>query len=180
MSPSKIFSLSFVLIAVVAASTCAATSSQVGFGYGQQFRGNTDILQYEIFWRKSLPYTKNFGDDWQLVTGVEAGFAWLLASPSADSATARFSVMPEAGLRFREHVKCFVGFGAGYMYGETDLPRQNLGGAFLFGSKVGLEVLLSDSWGVEGVYYHQSNGGIYDYNASLNMLQVSLSYHFSP
>ena len=70
------------------------------------------------------------------------------------------------------------GIGTGFMMGETDLEDHNLGGPFFLSSKVGLLFVLSEHFGIEYNYYHQSNAGIYDFNASLNMHHVALSYRF--
>jgi len=35
---------------------------------------------------------------------------------------------------------------------------------------------MTATWGLEMLYYHQSNGGLYEHNASLNMQMVGFYY----
>ena len=64
------------------------------------------------------------------------------------------------------------------MTGDTEFTDQNLGGEFFWSSKLGLQLLLGSRFGIEYSYYHQSNAGIYEYNASLNMHQLALTLRF--
>jgi hypothetical protein len=75
-------------------------------------------------------------------------------------------------------VNFIIGLGTGFMVGETEFTDHNLGGAFLLNSKLGVQLLLGEHWGLEYVFYHQSNAGIYNYNASLNMHQLAFAYNF--
>jgi hypothetical protein len=159
-------------------STFAVMSNQVGIGYGSQFLGNTDLQQFELFCRQPLPYSSAVADSWQLSTGMEWGAAWLREDGGDTSATARFSLMPQLFISPNEMVDFIVGLGAGFMVGETKIGDHTLGGSFLFASKLGLQLVLGQHWGLESVYYHQSNAGLYDANSSLNMFQLTLSYQF--
>jgi len=60
------------------------------------------------------------------------------------------------------------------MAGETKFTKHDLGGPFFLASKLGLRLLIGKGWGLEYIYYHQSNAGIYEHNASLNMLQAAI------
>jgi hypothetical protein len=177
MGSSKVLCFFFIFIAG-ASSSFAEMSTQLGVGYGKQFRGNTDLAQYEIFWRQPLPYETTLGDNWNISTGIEFGAALLRESGSNNDGTGRFSIMPQVILSPHDMVNFIVGVGAGFMEGETDFTDQNLGGAFLINSKVGVQVIFGEHWGLEYTFYHQSNAGIYDHNSGLNMNLLAFVYNF--
>ena len=82
--------------------------------------------------------------------------------------------MPQLVLRQSDRIHYFVGFGAGLMGGSGEFTKHGLGGPFFLASKLGIRFPLGENFGVESAYYHQSNAGIYDRNASLNMLQLAI------
>ena len=178
MNTSKILIFTLVLLLVSTVSSFAEMSTQLGFGYGTQFKDNKDLEQYELFWRLPLPYKTTLGETWNVSTNVELSAALLRESGSGHTGTSRFSAMPQVILSPHEMVNFIAGFGPGFMAGETEFDDHDLGGAFLLASKLGVQFILGEHWGLEYVYYHQSNAGIYDHNASLNMHQFALSYSF--
>ena len=178
MNTSKILSFALLFIVISVTSSFAEMSTQLGVGYGTQFRDNKDLEQYEIFWRQPLPYKTTLGETWNVATDIEFSAALLRESGSGHTGTGRFSLMPQVILSPHEAVNFIAGFGAGFMTGETEFDDHDLGGAFLLSSKLGVQFVLAEHWGLEYVYYHQSNAGIYDHNASLNMHQFALSYNF--
>lgn len=178
MIQAKIVLFSILLIIAGATSSLAGMSTQLGGGYGKQFLSNKDLEQYEVFWRQPLPYKTILGDSWDVTTGLELSAALLRESGTDNSETSRFSLMPQVILSPHDMVNFIIGFGAGFMTGETEFTDHNLGGPFLLASKLGIQFLFGEHWGLECVYYHQSNAGIYQYNASLNMIQVAFAYNF--
>lgn len=165
-----------IISTLLCGAAYAENIGQLGVGYGKEFRKNTDISQIEIFWRHNLPYKKE-GTNWNLASALEFGAAYLDESGS-DNSTGRFSLMPQLHLRSGEVINLFAGIGAGFMTGDTEFTDQNLGGEFFVSSKLGLQLLFGSRFGIEYSYYHQSNAGIYDYNASLNMHQLALTLRF--
>ena len=178
MNTAKVLFLILVLISVSSVSSFAEMSSQLGVGYGKQFRDNDDLEQYEVFWRQPLPYKTILGDSWNVLTDIEFSAALLRESGSGHTGTGRFSLMPQVVLSPHNMVNFIIGFGAGFMAGQTEFTDHDLGGPFLLSSKLGMQFLLGEHWGLEYVYYHQSNAGIYDHNASLNMHQLVFAYNF--
>lgn len=178
MNTVKILFFSLVFIIAGQSSGMAGGSSQLGTSYGKQFRSNEDLAQYEIFWREPLPYQTTLGDNWNVSTNVELAAALIRESGSGHTGTGRFSFMPQVVVSPHEMIHFIFGFGAGYMVGPTEFTDHDLGGNFLLNSKVGVQFLFGGHWGVEYVFYHQSNAGIYDHNASLNMNQFTLVYNF--
>ncbi len=178
MSTAKIFILSLAIVVVATPSSFAEMLSQLGVGYGMEFKENKDLEQYEIFWRQPLPYKTTFGDSWNVTTSVEVGATLLREEGCDNDETGRFSLMPQVIFGPHDMVNFIVGVGAGFMVGETEFTGQNLGGSFLFNSKVGAQLVLGEHWGLEYVFYHQSNAGIYDYNIGLNMHHFAVSYKF--
>ncbi len=160
------------------ASVVSAASGQLGVGYGKQLLDNKDISQVELFYRMPLSYQKDLGDVWKLSTALEFGGAVIDDSDSETSSTGRLSLMPQMMLSPNDAVHFIVGFGSGFMMGETEFEDHNLGGPFFLSAKLGLLFVIGQHFGIEYTYYHQSNAGIYDYNASLNMHHVALSYRF--
>jgi hypothetical protein len=178
MNVLKIVFLSFIFTIAAQSSGMAGVSVQLGASYGEEFRGNLDLAHYEIFWRQPLPYGTTLGENWNISTNVELAAALIKESGSGHTGTGRFSVMPQMVVSPHEMIHFILGFGAGYMAGPTEFTDHDLGGNFLFNSKVGVQFLFGDHWGLEYVYYHQSNAGIYDHNTSLNMNQLTLVYNF--
>lgn len=166
-----------LLFSTGAYSETSETEGQLGLGYGKQFFRNTDISQYELFWRQPLPWKKQWSNI-ELTTKLEIGGALVAESGSDRSTAGRFSLMPQLHLQSGEMINFILGFGVGFMAGETAFTDHDLGGPFLLASKFGIQFLLGENWGVEYTYYHQSNGGIYEPNASLNMNQLALTYRF--
>lgn len=152
-------------------------SSQLGVGYGEEFRENEEISQFELFYRHPLAYSKTYDSGWQLSTLLEVAGA-IVDEADTDNSTGRLSLMPQLLIRPHKSIGFLVGFGTGFMTGDTEFTDQNLGGKFFLASKVGIQLLLGDHFGLEYNFYHQSNAGIYDYNASLNMNQVALILRF--
>jgi len=170
--------ISTILSLLAGASVVSAASGQLGVGYGKELLGNTDISQLELFYRMPLSYQKELGDVWKLSTVLEFGGAIIDDSESETSSTGRLSLMPQMLLSPNDAVHFILGFGSGFMMGETEFDHHNLGGPFFLSSKVGVLFVIAQHFGVEYNYYHQSNAGIYDYNTSLNMHHIALSYQF--
>ncbi|MGB3210890.1 MAG: acyloxyacyl hydrolase [Desulforhopalus sp.] len=177
MKNAKILFISLGVLFISSSLSFAEMSAQLGIGYGQEFKENEDVEQYEIFWRQPLPYSTTLGDTWDVTTDIEFAAAFLRES-GGDSETGRFSIMPQVILSPHDMFNFIVGFGAGFMEGDTEFSDQNLGGSFLFASKVGLQLLLGGHWGLEYTYYHQSNAGLYDENDGLNMHHLAIAYNF--
>ena len=174
--PAKIIGSALCLLTM--AAPAFAEKGQLGVGYGRELRENTDLYHVELFYRLPLSYQKDLGEDWQLSTALEFAGAVIEDGDSKTSSTGRLSLMPQMMLSTGETVHFLLGFGPGFMMGETEFENHNLGGPFFFSSKVGLLVDLGKDVGLEVNYYHQSNAGIYEYNAGLNMINVALSYRF--
>jgi hypothetical protein len=171
-------------------------ATEVGGGYSRQLIGNTDIEQYEMVVRQPLPYkavlssssaeTKLmplryrtvFGGELRVSSVVEIAMAVIREADTAGPVVGKFAIMPQLVLRPYNRLHWFFGLGAGLMGGDTAFFEHDLGGNFFLASKIGTRLLLGENWGGELVYYHQSNGGIYDHNASLNMCQLALFYRF--
>lgn len=119
-----------------------------------------------------------WGETTEVKTGLELAGAIVHEDSSETDDGGRFSLMPQVIITPHKMINFIVGFGAGFMVGETEFTKHNLGGSFCLVSKVGLQFVISDVIGLEYTFFHQSNAGIYDYNASLNMNQVALTFHF--
>lgn len=178
MKTFKILLICLVLAAAAATPSFAEMSGQLGVGYGREFRENTDLAQYEIFYRHALPYKTTLADYWQVSTDLEFGGALIREAGFDNIGTGRFSIMPQVVVSPHKMVNFIFGLGAGFMAGRTDYSDNQLGGHFLLNSKVGVQIVLGEHWGLEYDFYHQSNAGIYDHNDGLNMNQVALSYSF--
>ncbi|MBU1567928.1 MAG: acyloxyacyl hydrolase [Proteobacteria bacterium] len=156
----------------------ASKATQAGGGYSRQLLGNTGLEQYEMFVREPLSYHTILGDAFQVSSVVEIGMAVIRETHVEHSEIGRFFIMPQLVLRPYNRIHYFFGLGAGFMGGEAEFTRHDLGGAFFLASKLGIRFLFGEGWGVECVYYHQSNAGIYNHNASLNMQQLAMFYTF--
>jgi hypothetical protein len=104
-------------------SAFADILSQFGFGYGREFRNNTDIEQYELFLREPLPYTNTLGNT-NVFTSIEFGLALIRDSAASISGTTRFSIMPQVIFCPYEKFRFITGIGAGFMVGETDFFKK--------------------------------------------------------
>ena len=170
--------LLFVVLGLIFLAPLVAGATQAGGSYSRQFLGNSDIEQYEIFAREPLPYKTILGENCLVSADVEIGMAIIRDSGIDHSEIGRFSLMPQLVVRPSDSVHFFIGLGTGLMGGETEFAKHDLGGPFFLASKLGLRFFLGESWGVEYAYYHQSNAGIYEHNASLNMQQLAMFYTF--
>ena len=153
-------------------------SAEIAGGYSKEFRDNTNLVQYEGYLREPLPYEWEFGSGLKVNSAAEFGVAMIQETHSEHTGTPRFSVMPQLIISPYRNVDCILGAGTGFMIGETDFTRHNLGGQFLFASKIGFQLLVTQNWKVGYFFFHQSNAGIYEYNASLNMHQLAFAYTF--
>ncbi len=156
----------------------SAVATEIGGGYGRQFLNNTDIEQYELLIREPLAYKTVLGKSFLITSDVEIAMGVLRETGVEYSEIAKFSIIPLLVFRPSDRVHYFVGLGSGLMAGVPEFVRHDLGGSFFLASKVGLRLLFSKNWGLECGYYHQSNAGIYEHNASLNMLQLALYSRF--
>lgn len=160
------------------ASPLDLQATEIGGGYGRQFLNNTDIEQYEMLVREPLDYKTVLGKRFLIASDVEIGMAVIREAGVLHSEIAKFSIIPQLVFQSSDRVHYFVGLGSGLMAGVPEFVRHDLGGPFFLASKVGLRVLFGKNWGLECAYYHQSNAGIYEHNASLNMLQLALYSRF--
>ena len=170
--------VNLVVLALIFLAPVISTATEIGGGYGRQFKGNTDLEQYEIFVREPLSYKTMLGDHYAIASDLELGAAVVREIHNEDSGLARFSVMPQLSIRPFDRLQFFAGLGAGFMLGDTEFTKHNLGGPLFLSAKLGLRFLFAENWGLEYVYYHQSNADIYAYNASLNMQQLTIFYTF--
>lgn len=177
MIGNRAFFLTLLLSILVSSTAHSENTGLLGFGFGKEFRKNNDISQFEIVWRHNLSYTKQRAD-WKLATTLEIGAAILDENGPGGISTGRFSLMPQFHIGNSEIFNLIIGIGPGFMVGETEFTNQNLGGSFFLSSKLGLQLLLGSRWAVEYTLYHQSNAGIYDYNASLNMHHLAVTVLF--
>lgn len=177
MSRIQAFTLTLLFCTLLCSVAFAENTGQLGLGYGQEFHKNSDISQYEIFWRHNLPYTKQ-ATNWKLRTALEFGAAILDERGSDNSPTGRFSLMPQIHFGSGDVINLIVGLGAGFMAGHTEFTNQDLGGSFFLSSKLGLQLLLGSRWGLEYTFYHQSNAGIYDQNSGLSMHHLAVTLRF--
>ncbi|MBU1568112.1 MAG: acyloxyacyl hydrolase [Proteobacteria bacterium] len=177
MKAIKIIFLNCIIYLYIT-SPSLVMSTELGFGYGKEFRDNSNIEQYEVYVREPLPFKWEFDHDFKILSAVEVGMAMITEAQSTNDEPARISVMPQLIFSPNRNVSFIFGFGAGFMIGNTKFTNHNLGGAMLFDSKIGLQFMLGQHWNFGYFYFHQSNAGIYDYNAGLNMHQLALSYTF--
>ena len=164
-------------LTLFSAAAPALAETQLGASYGKEFRGNKNLEQIEAFVRFGLPYKSEWGTV-AVRSGLELAGAIIHEDKADNDDAGRFSLMPQIVMSPNEVLHFIAGFGAGFMVGETEFTDHNLGGSFCLLSKVGLQLVLAKTVGLEYTFYHQSNAGIYDYNASLNMHQIALTFHF--
>ena len=153
-------------------------ATEVGGGYSRQLVENTGLEQYELFVREPLPYKTIVGDTLPVFSALEIAAGLIRDANDDHFGIGKFSVMPQVVLEPNDRIHYFFGLGAGLMAGDTKFSRHDLGGPFFLASKLGMRFFLGEGWGLEASYYHQSNAGIYDHNASLNMLQMAFVYDF--
>lgn len=156
----------------------ALATDSLTMGAGFNFRGNTSLRQLTVGLNHELPMTTE-GQGWRIRYSVELEGADIIGDgvDGDTRQTFRLSLMPQAHLWLGEMVRLTAGLGAGFMAGEVEFEDHDLGGPFLLNSKLGAELVMG-SWSVGYTFYHQSNAGIYDNNASLNMNCVGVSFHF--
>jgi hypothetical protein len=171
-------SLPCLILLLSAALPAPAAAIEFGIGYGRELRGNKNLSQYEVFARQPLPFTWQLPFQVEMLSGVEIGGAMVRERHSDNDAAARFSVMPQVIFRPHRNIDFFAGLGTGIMVGNTQFTKHDLGGELLFASKVGVQFSLGSNWNLGYFFFHQSNGGIYNHNASLNMHQLELSFAF--
>ncbi len=155
-----------------------AMSTEIGGGYGKEFRGNSDLDQFEAYVREPLSFKREFDSGLKVSSAAEIGMSVIREAHSENDEAARFSAMPQVIVTPHPNVNCIFGLGAGFMVGNTEFTKHNLGGSFLLASKFGIQFLLGQNWNIGYFYIHQSNAGIYDYNAGLNMHELAFSYTF--
>lgn len=160
------------------AAAVPAMSTEIGVGYGKEFRGNSDLDQFEAYVRAPLSLQKEFDSGLKVSSAAEIGMAVIREAQSENDEAGRFSAMPQVIVTPHQNVNCIFGLGAGFMVGNTEFTGHDLGGSFLLTSKLGIQFLLGQHWNVGYFYVHQSNGGIYEHNAGLNMHELALSYTF--
>lgn len=178
MNNAKIIIIGCLLWLMAGAAVVSGAQGVLGVGYGHELRGNDDIGQLELFYRMPLSYQKDLGPSWKLATALEFAGAVIDDADPETSVTGRMAFMPQVMLSPGGAFHFHFGLGLGVMMGETEFAEHNLGGPLFFSAKTGVVVLIGKHFGFEYNYYHQSNAGIYDYNASLNMHHVAISYRF--
>ncbi len=161
----------------VLSSAAPVTQSKIGTSISRELRENRDLQLYEIFYLQPFSWPDStISDTLRLSSQVEYSVGFLEdTSPGGDS-TMRFAVMPRLLFAPSQHLDLILGFGAGYMSGETEYPRHNLGGSFFFQSKVGISIHVTKKLSLGYLFFHQSNAGLYSYNASLNAFQMEITY----
>lgn len=167
-----------LLLTAASLSLVAGSSSagEAGAGAGLQALGNTSIARYELLYRPALPYTTRFGKGRYVTSAIEISLGMVHEHDANDATLGEVAVIPELVLHFHPRLEFLAGLGFGLMSNEGKFTKHDLGGPFFFASKVGLRLPVSSSWGVELIYYHQSNGGLYEHNASLNMPSAGLYF----
>ena len=168
--------LPLILVLCVCLTSPPAQGSETGVGVGLQLIGNTDLVLYETEIRQSLPYTGTLGGILPVSSAIEVTMGLVRENHQQYSELGRFSLIPELLVDLHPNLQIIAGLGAGVMGGGGDFTKHDLGGPFFFASKFGFRLPVSSAWGVELLYFHQSNGGLYEHNASLNMQMVGVYY----
>jgi hypothetical protein len=158
------------------ATSGMARGSEVGGSIGLQLLGNTDLVQYEMEIRQPLPFSTTLGSRLKVTSAVEMSLGLAREKGVAHSEIGRFALIPELIAEMHPCLQILAGIGAGFMGGDGEFTQHDLGGPFFFASKFGLRLPVTPSWGVALLYYHQSNGGLYEHNASLNMQMAGFYY----
>jgi len=161
----------------LSAGVAGAELEDIGFRYGHGFDGN-EFDQFDLFLTMDLPWQKTFAGGWMLRSDIEG----ILGVLTWDGDTAvKPSVMPNLVLTTPgKKVDFIAGLGLGVMIGDTEFDddEHDLGGPFFFQGQAGFRLHLSERYFLGYRYYHQSNAGIYDSNASVNLNQIELGYRF--
>lgn len=174
--PMKPSAMLMAVPLVIVAITGMARSSEIGGSIGLQLLGNTDLVQYEMDIRQPLPHSTTLGGRVKVTSAVEVSLGLARENDVAHSGIGRFALIPELIAELHPRLEILGGIGAGFMGGDGEFTKHNLGGPFFFASKFGLRLPVTPSWGVTLLYYHQSNGGLYEHNSSLNMQMVGFYY----
>lgn len=177
MKMKKLFFMHCVVISW-ALTLMPVTARELGAGYGREFWENTDIEQYEIFFREPLSFAREYDSGLKILSDVEISAALIREAESDNDDGGRFSAMPRLIVNPHPNVNLFFGIGAGFMVGNTEFTKHDLGGSFLLNGKAGIQFLLGHHFNVGYYYYHQSNAGVYEHNQGLNMHSLLLSYAF--
>ena len=172
------FFLFFLFLSLPVLSTASTDARpKIGTSISRELRENRDLQLHEVFFLQPFSWPdSSISDSLKLSTQMEYSLGFLEdTSPGGDS-TMRFAVMPRLLLTPSPYFDLNLGFGAGYMSGETEYPRHNLGGSFFFQSKVGISIHVTKKLSLGYLFFHQSNAGLYSYNASLNTFQMEITY----
>lgn len=174
--PMKLFATLMAVSLPIVAISGMARGSEVGGSVGLQLIGNTDLVQYEMDIRQLLPYSTTLGGRVKVTSAIEMSLGLARENDVAHSEIGRFALIPELIAELHPRLEVLGGIGAGFMGGDGEFTKHNLGGPFFFALKFGVRLPVTPSWGVALLYYHQSNGGLYEHNASLNMQMAGLYY----
>lgn len=177
MNAIKILLVHCMVFTCTAAIT-PAMSTEIGGGYGKEFRGNTNLDQFEAYVRVPLPFARELESGLKVSSAAEIGAAIIREAHSENDEAAKFFAMPQVIVSPHQNINCIFGLGAGFMAGNTEFTKHDLGGSFLLTSRLGIQFLLGQHWNVGYFYIHQSNAGIYEHNPGLNMHELALSYTF--
>jgi hypothetical protein len=155
-----------------------AAETSFGLPYGRGF-GDKEFNQYDLHLNLALPWEKSLSSGWRMHGDLET----ILSLLELEEQAFKPSLMSNLVLSSPEgKVDVFFGVGFGAMFGETEFPAEdetfNLGGAFFLQGQAGVRVYMTDHFFAGCRYYHQSNGGIYDYNDSVNLAQVEIGWRF--
>ncbi|WP_457577765.1 acyloxyacyl hydrolase [Desulfomarina sp.] len=175
MRTAILFFLFLSLPTLSNASTVAGT--KIGTSISRELRENRNLQLYELFFLRPLfRFDSAPFDSLKLSSQVEYSIGFLEDTEAGGDSTMRFAVMPRLLFTPSQYYDLVLGFGAGYMSGETEYPRHNLGGSFFFQSKVGISIHVTKKLSLGYLFFHQSNAGLYSYNASLNTFQMEITY----
>ena len=160
----------------ITATTSWAELASVGIGYGKGFRG-TDFKQLNLQFSVDLPLHRLNRNSWVLrsdIEGILSVLTW------GDDTAFKPSIMPNIILSSPGgKLDLLAGIGFGYMIGETTFGGDHdLGGPFFFQSKIGFHIGLTSNTYVGYHYYHQSNGGTYSSNDSVNSNHIEVIWKF--
>jgi hypothetical protein len=171
--------LSIFLFLSFFALTLEATvaEAKIGASISRELRENHDLQLYELFYLQPFSWPEStVADTLKLSSRIEYSAGFLEDTSPDDGSTARFAVMPRLLISPSRYLDFILGFGAGFMTGDTEYPGHNLGGPFFFQSKVGISINITRKLSLGYLFFHQSNAGLYSYNASLNTFQMEISY----
>lgn len=174
--PMKLLATLLAASLAIVASSRMVRGSEIGGSIGLQLLGNTDLVQYEMEIRQPLPFSTTFGGRVKVASAIEMSLGLVRENGVVHSEIGRFAFIPELIAELHPRLEILAGIGAGFMGGNDEFTKHNLGGPIFFASKIGVRLPVTPSWGVALLYYHQSNGGLYEHNASLNMQMAGLYY----